>query len=292
VAAPLTKEWNGHDVTLGEVESELGRLRGASAGEGWNPHQRTSVMTHVAWVPQEWLDAAERTLAGLAERHPSRTVILVPCVEESEARIDAEVSVRCFPAGDHAVCSEVIELRLCGRRAAAPASIVLPLVISDLPVFMRWRGEPAFGEPQWEQLIEVADRVIVDSSEWDELRHGELADVFERTAVSDIAWARTHRWRVELSGYWPAIREQEIWIRGPRAEATLLRGWLGNRLDRAIRSVEAAGELGVRLGGEDLPSPREDALSPSDLLSAELDHFTRDRIYEEAVLAAARTEGV
>jgi len=287
MAEALTEEWNGQDVTLGEVERELARLRDASSGEGMNPHQRTSVMTHVAWVPQEWLDAAERTLEGLAERHPSRTVILVPCAEDSEARIDAEVSVRCFAIGDRAVCGEVIELRLCGNRADAPASVVLPLVISDLPVFLRWRGEPPFGEPQWEQLIDVADRVIVDSSEWSDLRYDALARAFERTAVSDIAWARTYPWRVELAGYWPAIGEQEVWIRGPRAEAALLRGWLGARLERAIRHIEPAGELGVRLGGEDLRPPREEAFSPSELLNAELDHFGRDRIYEEALLAVA-----
>ena len=292
MASPLVEEWTGHDVTLGEVEDELARLRDASAVEGGNPNQRTSVMTHVAWVPQDWLDAAERTLEGLAERHPSRTVILVPCAEESEARLDAEVSVRCFPAGDHAVCGEVIELRLCGSRAAAPASIVLPLVISDLPVFLRWRGEPVFGEPQWEQLIDVADRVIVDSAEWSDLSYAALARAFERTAVSDIAWARTYPWRVELAEYWPQIKKQEIAIRGPRAEATLLNGWLSARLGRAIPAGEPAGELGVRLGGEDVRSPRDDVLSPSDLLSAELDHFGRDRIYEEALLATAESQGV
>ena len=37
--------------------------------------------------PPEWLDAAERTLEGMAERHPSRTVILVPKPEEAESRI-------------------------------------------------------------------------------------------------------------------------------------------------------------------------------------------------------------
>jgi len=81
VAPPLVEEWTGHDVTLGEVERELARLRDASADEDRNPHQRTSVMTHVAWVPPRWLDAAERTLEGMAERHPSRTVILVPWPE-------------------------------------------------------------------------------------------------------------------------------------------------------------------------------------------------------------------
>jgi hypothetical protein len=43
----------------------------------------------------------------------------------------------------------------------------------------------------------------------------------------------------------------------------------------------------VRLGGEELRSPRARTPSPSDLLSAELDRFGRDRVYEEAVSAAA-----
>ena len=37
----------------------------------------------------------------------------------------------------------MIELRLRGSAAHHPGSIVLPLLVSDLPVFCRWRGEPA-----------------------------------------------------------------------------------------------------------------------------------------------------
>ena len=285
VPAPALFDWSGTEVSIAEIDSELGRLRRDSAGEDGNPHQRTSVMTHVAWVPPEWLDAAERVLAGMAERHPSRTVILVPRPGE-EGGIDAEVAVRCFPVGASTVCGEVIELSLRGNRALAPASIVLPLVISDLPVFLRWRGEPSFHESQWQQLVEVADRVIVDSSEWGALRHAELVEAFERTAVSDIAWARTDDWRIALAARWPAIRDQQIAIRGPRAEGSLLRGWLQSRLERSLPAVEPAGELGVRLDGEEVSPPQDQPLSPSDLLSEELDRLARDRIYEAAVAAA------
>ena len=291
MAAQLTpelvaQEWHGEDVSIAEIEANLARLRDESTGEGRQPQQRTSVMTHVAWVPPEWLDAAERTLAGLAERHPSRTVLLVPHPDEEDG-VDADVSMRCFPVAGQSVCGEVIELHLRGDRALAPASLVLPLAISDLPVFLRWRGEPDFAGTQWRQLVDVADRVIVDSSEWNDLAYDELARSFTRTAVSDIAWARTTSWRAELAGCWPAIREQEILIRGPRAEAALLQGWLNARLDRALRPVEPAGELGVRLGGEELRSPRSATMTPSDLLSAELDTFARDPVYEQAVIAAS-----
>jgi hypothetical protein len=278
------REWSGVDVTISTVDAELAHLRRETVGDDGQPHQRTSVMTHIVWAPPEWLEAAERTLEGLGERHPSRTVILVPTPEEPDG-IDARLAVRSFPVGDRAVSSEVIELTLRGERSCAPASVVLPLTISDLPVFLRWRGEPLFGETQWEQLVGVADRVIVDSSEWAKLRYHELADAFELTAVSDIAWARIDEWRITLAARWPEIATREIAIRGPRAEAALLRGWLASRLDRDVAPIEPAGELGVRLDGDEVVPQHSDDRTPSDLLSAELDKLVRDLIYEQAVFA-------
>ena len=284
MAASTAREWSGADVTISAVDAELANLRRETVGDDGQPHQRTSVMTHIVWAPPEWLEAAERTLEGLGERHPSRTVILVPTPEEPDG-IDARLAVRSFPVGDRAVSSEVIELTLRGERSCAPASVVLPLTISDLPVFLRWRGEPLFGQTQWEQLVGVADRVIVDSSEWVELRYHELADAFELTAVSDIAWARIDEWRISLAAQWPAIADQEISVSGPRAEAALLHGWLASRLERDIAPVERAGELRVTLDGEEIVPSHGVDRSPSDLLSAELDKLVRDLIYEQAVFA-------
>jgi glucose-6-phosphate dehydrogenase assembly protein OpcA len=282
----LEAAWSGEDTTVAEIERELARLRDATSQEGAQPNLRTSVMTHIAWVPPRWKGAAEETLAGMAERHPSRTLLLVP-MSDADDGLDAQVAIRCFPIGDRAICGEVVELNLRGNRATAPASIVLPLLISDLPVFCRWRGEPTFGSPECEQLVEIVDRLIVDTAEWDDLRFGDLADLFERTAVSDLAWARTRPWRMELANRWPAIRDQEIHIAGPRAEAELLRGWLQACLHRDLVSVEPADDISVSLDGEQLAAPGEPGRSPSDLLSAELDRFSRDRVYEDAVRTAA-----
>jgi len=283
---PFGAEWSGRDTSIAEIEAELAQLLGATAEQGAQPNLRTSVMTHIAWVPPEWKGAAEETLSRMAERHPSRTLLLVPRPDEPDG-LDARVSIRCFPIGDHAVCGEVIELALRGNRSLAPASIVLPLLISDLPVFCRWRGQPPFGDPVLEQLVEIADRLIVDSGEWQELRFAALVELLDRTAVSDLAWARVGQWRETLAGHWPSIREQEIEVSGPPAEAALLRAWLVARLDRPVPAAEPAGELAVRLDGEPVAAPASAPQSPSDLLSAELDRFGPDRVYEEAVRAAA-----
>ena len=251
-------------------------------------------MTHIAWVPEEWLVAARETLRGMAERHPSRTIILVPEPDAAVDRIDATAIVECYPLSgtDRHVCSEVVELELLGSRCAAPASIVLPLLISDLPVFCRWRGEPPWDSPQLEQLVDIVDRLILDSTEWDHLptAYANLVPLFERTAVSDIAWARTARWRVLLASLWPGIAQvRTIRVRGTAAQAHLLVGWLRSQLRRpeiALEHEPAERLEGIDLDGEPAPFPPGDPPEPSDVLSDELDMLSRDRIYEEAVAAA------
>jgi hypothetical protein len=285
-------EWTGQDVSLQEVERELAELR--TGGVGAASLLRTSVMTHLAWLPHGWVEKGRKTLAGLGERHPSRTILLLPEPEAGDDRIDAAVRIECFglDSREFQVCSEVIELRLRGARAKAPASIVLPLLIFDLPVFLRWRGLPPYGAPELEQLVGVADRLIVDSTEWPEeipAAYAGLVPLFERAAVSDIAWARTSRWRAHLATFWPGIGAvSRVRVRATAAQAHLLRGWLASRLGRPVQlEHEAADRLeGVALDGEAVPLPPGDPPDPSDLLSDELDTYTRDRVYEQAVIAA------
>ncbi len=274
--------------SIAEIERELGAQRMSESGE---PMQRTSVMTHLAWVPEQWVEAAEDVLAGLAERHPSRTIVLVP-EPDADDGLEARVEVDCYPVGeDRKVSMETIRLKLCGNRVQAPASVVEPLLLPDLPVFLRWRGQPPFGDRCFDQLVDTVDRLIVDSTEWAGLpeAYARLAEIFDRVAVSDIAWARTSRWRPHLATLWPGIADvSRIKVKGTEAQAHLLAGWLRSRLKRAIAlEHEPADRLeGVELDGEAVPFPPGDPPNPADVLSDELERYSRDRVYEDAVRAA------
>jgi hypothetical protein len=273
-----------------EIERELADLRDASTDEGQAPNQRTSVMTHLAWVPSDWEEAAERTLAGLAEQHPSRTILLFPRPRDGDA-LDLDASVQCFAFGGRAVCAEVIRVRLCGERARHPASVVVPLLVADIPVFCRWRGRPDFDDV-FDELVGVVDRLIVDSTEWpsDTLSqsYGELAQRFDATAVSDIAWERTERWRREIAAAWP-FEGRELSVEATHAQALLLAGWLRSRLGHDVALEHEPAEIltAVYIDGKPIDAPVGEPPSPSDLLSHQLDRFTRDPVYEAAVIAAA-----
>ena len=274
-------------TSVSEIERKLASLR-MEGNRG--ARLRTSVMTHIAWVPEEWVEAAEDVLAGLAERHPSRTIVLLP--QSGDGGLEGEVSAESFSAGEsRSVCTDTIRVRLHGTSAEHPGSVVEPLLISDLPVFLRWRGAPEFGGSAFDELVDVADRLIVDSTEWPGLPepYSGLADVFDRIAVSDIAWARTSRWRPMLASLWPGIAGvKRIKVTGTEAQACLLAGWLRSRLERSIELEHEPSDrlVGVELDGEPAPFPPGDPPIPADLLSDELDKLSADPVYEAAVRAA------
>jgi hypothetical protein len=278
-------EWSGEDVEVETVVQALCRLREESAHETDGPDLRTSVMTHLAWVPPEWEEVAVDTLAGLGERHPSRGILLFPEPSAADG-IDAKASMLAFPLREQRrhIAAEVIELRLRGLTSRAAASIVNPLLVPGLPVFLRWRGRPPFGEAQADELIDVCDRLIYDSKEWPDTPHAYTDLPFEQTACSDIAWRRTEPWRGVLAGLWPGVGDmRSLYVRGPVAEASLLAGWLRSRLDRDVELLrDDADELtAIAVDGEPCAPPHE-RVTGSDLLSDELDQFGRDPVYEAA----------
>ena len=280
-------------AVVAEIERKLARERCRQETDDV-PELRTSTLTHVVWAPQPWLDKARNVLAGLAERHPSRTIFLVPMPGRSSA-VEADAVVKDFSVSGGEVLSEVIELRLRGEAARHPASVVLPLLIADLPVFCRWRGEPDWDGQALAELTDVVDRLVVDSAEWRGIpsAYGELARLFDRVAASDLAWRRTLPWRAALAARWPGIRAIErLSVEGPRADALLLAGWLRSRLRKqvALTRRTAPTVMAVRVDRDPVEPPKAPLPSASELLSAELDTLSRDPIYEAAVRAAAASK--
>jgi Glucose-6-phosphate dehydrogenase subunit len=270
------------NVSVADIECRLDELR-----EHETTSQRTSVLTHTAWVPLEWARAAGRVLEGMGPRVPSRTILLHPDPGASETRLDALAEHECFPTGGHETCAETARIWLRGETAKAPASVVAPLQIADLPAFLRWRGRLPFGSAVLDQLVECHDRLVVDSSEWGERLaplYRRLAELFDRIAVSDLAWARGLPFRAGLAELWP-FEAKALDVRGPRADALLLQSWLRSRLkkDVKLRREHARGLRSAEIDGVPVRVRRRHVRSGSDLLSDELEVFTRDPIYEAAV---------
>lgn len=289
MAAALDEEAGRRLTSVAAIRDELNRLRDEAGGAS-SPAARTSVMTQVAWVPEQWKDAAVAAFGGLEDAHPSRAILLFPEPAAEGCGFEGEVFLRTFGRGGKQISAEMIVIWLHGATCELAASVVTPLVRSGLPVFLRWRGELAFGSSQLDDLVDLADRLIVDGREWTGPQQGyeRLPDLFDRAAVSDVAWARTEPWRRAVAELWPGISSaQTLRVRSPEPEALLLSCWVRTRLGRDVElQHEPADEIElVAMDGHQAIPVNGGERSPSALLSHELELGTRDPIYEEAVCA-------
>ena len=56
------------------------------------------------------------------------------------------------------MCYEEVVLTVRGEAAEHLSGIVAPLLIHDLPTHIWWPGDPPFGDPVFDQLVEMGDR--------------------------------------------------------------------------------------------------------------------------------------
>ena len=198
-------------------------------------------------------------LDGLAARHPSRTIVLVPRPDAAgrdrgrRARSTASRSARAARSARRRSAS--------GSAASGPrvpASVVQPLFIADLPVFLRWRGLPPFGDGALRgarRRRRPADR--------GQHRVAGPARARTRDLGGDLRPGRRLRHRVgadeplaaALASLWPGIAGvQTIRVTATAAQAHLLAGWLRSRLghDVALEHVDGRpphrGRAGRRAG--------------------------------------------
>ena len=219
VGQPVLR-WSSRTHTIEGIEAELARIWASAPltteGEGGEPERhvaaRTSVMNLVviARRPEigEHAAAIIRTLAG---RHPSRTLIIASADPDGPSWLDAQIQAHCIlPRADAAeTCAEFIALTAGGESGRHLAAIVAPLLIHDLPVTLWWPGDPPLAARPAIELLEMADRLVVDGSAWsgDGLdRLGALARIVANrdlgdghVAVSDFAMLRQSRWREAIA---------------------------------------------------------------------------------------------
>jgi glucose-6-phosphate dehydrogenase assembly protein OpcA len=246
--------WGAQATTIDALERELARLRRAAVAHAREQGQtlaRASVLNLVVYSEREvHARRAARTVADLALRHPSRAIVLLG--DRDRDGIVASVQLHCHvPQSDGAqpVLYEQILARVRGDFDERVASVVIPLLVPDLPVFLWWTGTPPSDARHLDDLVTLADRFIIDSADFarpDQTLPEVARLARHRVAITDLNWARLTHWRELIAQFFdvPAWRPFLDGITGIRAgfavdmdgrdihpsQALLLLGWLSSRL--------------------------------------------------------------
>lgn len=241
---------HAHASSVIQIERELAQLWTQSSMAGGQPliRARTLNLVVCTHAPEE-RDRIAGMLSALAQSHPSRSIIF--CVDrDGPAGIDAEIATDCHRISDHLLCYEQITLNVAGPASAHLTAIVEPLLVSHLPTYVWWMDDPPLSDDAFQDVLAIADRVILDSLQFAAPEPGLVAlDTLIRrgiVVVNDLNWQRITPWREIVAQFFngeaglthlAALDSVAICCgQGNRAQAFLLLGWLVSRLGWQIQA--------------------------------------------------------
>jgi len=250
-------------LTSEAIESELMAMWRQAATVGLasgNPVlAHNSVMTLVAYTPDSAHGQRVGEVVGaIIGQVAARAIVLVPVLTQpGTPPVEVALRIQERDTQNQPAHGEEILIQAHDDAVWHLPGAVLPLVLSGLPAFLWWTGEPPWHKELFDALVDGCDRLIVDSSE---VTHVErtlvrLAELVSRKksscAVTDLNWSRQLPWRELVAQFFdaPNVRAylsgidhvsieyaagEEGSPTNP-AQAYLFGGWLASRLGWAPR---------------------------------------------------------
>ncbi|HZS48211.1 MAG TPA: glucose-6-phosphate dehydrogenase assembly protein OpcA [Blastocatellia bacterium] len=158
---------------------------------------------------QEEANSLDDVLAETTTHHPARALVMIADRQAKTPDLQAWVSARCMLRGaSKQVCCEQVTFQVKGDLERELPSAINPLLAPDLPVFLWWRAVPDLDDSMFRHLVDMSDRVVIDSAECQNPRRDlvKLSEVFRNRpdwlAISDFNWARLTPWRTLFASFY------------------------------------------------------------------------------------------
>lgn len=241
-------------TSLADTLPTLARLREQAArqaaDEGAELNAQMLLATIVARYPQPtaWAEIEAETQPVVAA-YPGRVIALVndPATAPSPEPVRVGLLSARRSDGGFAIRGELLTAALEGRAFEEGAAIAASWSASGIPTVVWWNGPATTNDHLFEDMLDIADRILVDSSTMTDLsaEFTLLHDIVTGThhaRVTDALWLRLLAWRQAFAQAFdqPAarldlehVRSVELAVQqspGGHAAALVLVGWMASRL--------------------------------------------------------------
>lgn len=229
---------------------------------------RARSLTLVAFTDNPDREAElQETLANVSRRHPSRSIVIVER-PETDTTLDTWVSVHCQTNDHTSLCNEQVMIEASSDVLEQVSSLVLALIVPDLPIAVWWWGDIKPKAKIFSSLYNLSDRFLLDATTFEApvrslaVEANQLLTDNGYPIVADLAWEESLDWRDLITQLFDvpewALRLSDLtdihlwydWVRDiPRnpSEAFLIAGWLANRLDWQPAAASRSGDGAYRL---------------------------------------------
>jgi glucose-6-phosphate dehydrogenase assembly protein OpcA len=261
-------------ANVADLEAELSALW-RSVAEG--PHGSHAVIRACALNLLVYVESEEEgrevsnVVSQVTLQNPCRAIVMITEAASSQPALTAWISAHCHlpVAGEKQVCSEEISIAASGKAVADLASVVVPLTVSGLPVYLWWRAGRYQPSSDFKQILRISDHVFIDSARFPDPAAdlSSFSAQVEKSsgdiAFSDLNWTRLTPWRELVAQCFDSAEtrsclEQLAEVRveyeqrrdggaGGLGRALLITGWLASLLGWAPRGHSVSSMHGTRL---------------------------------------------
>lgn len=265
-----SRHWSARDTDL---ETVMARLRGLhhdialhEVDPHQHPHPKNCVLNLVIAVDDvHRASACDKLVAHLSASHPLRAILVHIHGGSGAGTLDAEVTVDSHQLlNGFPVQREQVLLHVRGEATKHLSSLVLPLLVDDVPTYLWWSGRHRLDEAIVQDALSFTDVLVVDSAKFEHALDALLelaslvADPNATVGVADFRWGRVRPWRDAIGQFFgPEDRRallgglQEVSADAAaeagsgadsRAGASLLAGWAASALGWRFTEVRSAGD--------------------------------------------------
>lgn len=276
------------DVTA--IEKSLAELwRTNKSGEDDEALTRAALWNVVAHTATDPHRAEASEILGRASAAVPQRTIVVRSNRDGASSIASWISANChLIGGGKQVCSEEISIVAGGDHVQRVPPLVNALLIPDMPVAVWWLGDlPHEHEAYVESLLDTADRLIVDSMNFDSPADLVLVSRVAQqttTMLADLNWVRLEEWRAATASVFdpPGMREHLQMIRrvrivagaseraffGESVESLLFASWITAQVGH---HVDPSGKVEGETGAIEYSfERREGAAEPGNVAAVEI----------------------
>ena len=203
-----------NELDVRTIERDLTALW-KKAGEEDGGVLRACLLNLLVYVPHNRAAReVEDIVSEITGSHPCRAILIIANRDDPDSYLKAKVTSKCTlqSASSKQVCCEQVTIEAGGEEVFEAPSAVAPLLLSDLPVYLWWRGGLQLGDRVFKRLADASDRVVIDSADFAS-PYGDLLSLaalmgqrHRGPAFSDLNWARLIAWRGLLAGFHDVAR--------------------------------------------------------------------------------------
>lgn len=187
---------------------------------------------------------------SILEKYPSR-IIFIEGNESDPQQFEVDVSNEPIGIGNVLITCDQITIKCGVEELHRVPSVILSLIIPDLPIYLLWGQDPTSENTILPRLEEFSRRLIFDSECTSNLQSfsQKMGTKLKEKNIEliDISWALISGWRDALSTVFHRkgkiaqlqktqrltisyYRKETDWIHHPETQAIYLQAWLASRL--------------------------------------------------------------